>query len=443
MAMVAVATILAFLAINALWLNRQFLNTDNWTNTSSQLLQSKAVRTQISAFLVDQLYANVNVQGLIQQALPPQAKPLAGPAAGGLRNLADQGVDTLLQRPKVQLVWQQANRVAHQQLLAVLDGDNQNVSTNGGTVTLNLGAMLSQVAANLGLGNVAAKIPPNAAQITILHSDQLSAVQNLFQAFKDLVVVLLVLALGLFAGAVAVAKDRRARLRAVGIGFVVAGIGALLARYLLGQEVVDSLSSTAAVKPAVEDVWSIATSQLVIAATASIVYGVLIFVGAWLAGRTRPATGTRRRLSPYLHNPRIAYGVLFAVLVLVIAWGPLPATRNPLSMLVLAGLLALGVETLRRQVEREFPAATMESARDRRRERITRLRETATASGRQIQDRLAPSPEAAQGPDSDPTVPGDRRFARLEQLAKLRDDGVLDEDEFKREKELVLTGSSS
>jgi hypothetical protein len=427
MAMVAVATILAFLAINALWLNRQFLNTDNWTKTSSQLLQSKAVRTQISAFLVDQLYANVNVQGVIQQALPPQAKALAGPAAGGLRNLAGQGVDTLLQRPRVQLVWEQANRAAHQQLLAVLNGGNHNVSTNGGTVTLNLGAVLSQVATNLGLGNVAAKIPPNAAQITILRSDQLSTVQNLFQAFKDLVIVLLVLALGLFAGAVAVAKDRRARLRAVGIGFVVAGIGALLARALLGQEVVDSLSSTAAVKPAVEDVWSTATSQLVIAATASIAYGVLLFVGAWLAGRTRPATATRRRLAPYLRNPRIADGVLFAVIVLVIAWGPLPATRNPLSMLVLAALLALGVEVLRRQVEREFPAATIEAASERRQDRVKRLR----------------WPAAAQAPDADPAPPSEGRFARLEQLGKLRDDGVLDDDEFTREKELVLNGSSS
>src|SRR3954467_5878692 len=148
--LVVLGTLLAFVSVLALWANRQFLNTDNWVKTSSQLLQRKAVREQVSGFLVDQLYAPVNVKAQLQQALPPQAKPLAGPAAGGLRNLADQGVDTLLQRPKVQLVWQQANRVAHQQLLAVLEGDNQNVSTTGGTVTLNLGAMLSQVAANLG-----------------------------------------------------------------------------------------------------------------------------------------------------------------------------------------------------------------------------------------------------------------------------------------------------
>jgi hypothetical protein len=69
----------------------------------------------------------------------------------------------------------------------------------------------------------------------------------------------------------------------------------------------------------------------------------------------------------------------------------------------------------------------MEAASDRRRERSKRLR------------RLG----AAQAPDSDPAPPSDGRFARLEQLGKLRDDGVLDDAEFNREKELVLSGSSS
>src|SRR5215218_475099 len=137
-ALVVLATVLAFVSVLSVWANRQFLNTDNWVQTSSQLLQREAVREQVSGFLVDQLYANVDVKAQLEQALPPQAKPLAGPAAGGLRNLADQGIDELLQRPRVQQLWQTANRVAHQKLLTTLEG-NDRVSTQGGTVTLNLG----------------------------------------------------------------------------------------------------------------------------------------------------------------------------------------------------------------------------------------------------------------------------------------------------------------
>jgi len=99
MAMVAAATILAS-SRSRVVAHLHFFNTDSWTKPSSPPLKTKAVRTQISAFLVDQLSANVDVQGSSSRGYP-QAKPLAGPAAGGLRNLAGQGVDTLCccQRP--------------------------------------------------------------------------------------------------------------------------------------------------------------------------------------------------------------------------------------------------------------------------------------------------------------------------------------------------------
>ena len=37
-ALVLIASILAFAAILAVWVNRQALNTDNWTTTSSRIL---------------------------------------------------------------------------------------------------------------------------------------------------------------------------------------------------------------------------------------------------------------------------------------------------------------------------------------------------------------------------------------------------------------------
>ena len=125
--LVVVASILSLFSIMALWANRQVLNTDNWASSSSKLLESSAIRTSVATFLVDKLYANVNVQGELQQALPAQFKPLAGPAAGGLRNLAQQGVEQLLQRPRVQALWENANRAAQKQLLKLLEGDRKSV----------------------------------------------------------------------------------------------------------------------------------------------------------------------------------------------------------------------------------------------------------------------------------------------------------------------------
>src|SRR5207248_1906719 len=71
-----VTTVLAVLAILAVWANRQLLNPDNWANTSAKLLEHAAVRDATSNYLVNQLYANVDVAGELKSRLPPQLQQL-------------------------------------------------------------------------------------------------------------------------------------------------------------------------------------------------------------------------------------------------------------------------------------------------------------------------------------------------------------------------------
>jgi len=458
--LVVLGTLAGFLALPALWLNRQLLNTDNWTATSSELLESKPIREQVANYLVEQLYDNVNVQAELARALPPQAQGLAGPAASGLRSLADQGADELLGRPRVQQLWEDANRAASTALLKVVDGGGDNVSTDNGTVKLDLRNILVEASATLGVGQqLVAQIPEGSAQITVLKSDQLAAAQDVAQYLKDAAFILTALALLLFAAAIAVAGRRRQALRAVGVGLVVAGAGALVVREFAGSEVVDSLASTAAVRPAVESAWSIGTSLLVEAAESCITYGVVIVFAAWLAGRTSVATSTRRSLAPFLRDARFAYGGLSALVLLLIVWGPTPATRAPLTMLLLVAILAFGVEVLRRQVAREFPEATLEAVGERRRARLGRARDAMSSTARRFAPHNGPpaapaavpptpAPPVAPVPDATAAVaaapaapaPDADRLERLERLARLREAGILDDEELAREKALILAG---
>lgn len=377
LALIFVASLLAFLSLPAIWLDRQALNTDNWTETSSELLENDAIRTQVASYLVEQVYANVDVQGELAAALPPRAKPLAGFAAGGLQQLADTGVKDLLARPIPQQAWEAANRRAHTLLLKVIDGGGTAVSTTGGEVTLNLEGLLAQTADRFGIGGrIRDRLPPDAGQIVILKSDQLETAQDAVHVLEAAAVVLVVLALLLFALAIYLAEGwRREALRACGFGFIAAGAGALVARSLAGGAVVDSLATTEAVRPAVEATWSIGTSLLVQAATATIAYGVVIVVAAWLAGPTRAASGVRRELAPYLREPRYAWGAVAAVVLLVVAWGPTPATRSPIPLLVMIALLVTGTEVLRRQAAREFPGATLDDGGQRLRAWASRTRD--------------------------------------------------------------------
>ena len=424
LALIVVASLLTFLAIFAVWANRQLLNTDNWTDTSSELLENDAIRTQIGAFLVEELYANVDVKGELQEVFeqvlqPAGASTLAGPAASGLRTLADQRIDVLLERPRVQQVWEAANRRAHLRLLEVIEGGGDTLSTSDGEVTLNLSSLLSQTQANLGVGGrVEERLPESAAQIVLFQSNELEAAQKGVKLLKSLAIVLVVLALVLFGLGIYLARGwRREALRACGIGFIFAAAVALVARSVAGGAVVDALATTEAVRPAAEAAWSIGTSLLVEVATATLIYGVVVVFAAWLAGPTTWAVGTRRGLAPYLREPRYAWGAFGVIVLVLIAWAPTPAFRLVIPALILIGLLAAGVEALRRQTMREFPDADHHDAGE-------RLGKWLAGLGRRG--------HSGSSPGSDP------RLDQLERLGQMRDTGVLDASEYKAEKARIL-----
>ena len=193
-------------------------------------------------------------------------------------------------------------------------------------------------------------------------------------------------------------------------------MAALVARSLGGGAVV-GLAKTASVEPALENTWSISTSLLVEAATATLLYGIVVFFAAWIAGPTSWATATRRGLAPFLREPRFAYGGLALIVLLLVAWGPTPAFRKPVLALILIALMALGVEALRRHTAREFPDANREDTMRRWRERRAARR----------------SGSAGPGETS-----GDDRLSELERLGALHKSGVLDDAEFKAQKTRYL-----
>ncbi len=91
------------------------------------------IRTALADYLADQLYENVDVEK-DRRILPGDLKELAGPASGGLRQVAGQGAERLLQTSTAQSLWEEANRTAHEQLIAVLEDDKEAVSTDNGDV---------------------------------------------------------------------------------------------------------------------------------------------------------------------------------------------------------------------------------------------------------------------------------------------------------------------
>ena len=415
-ALLVVATLIAFLAIFSIWVNRQALNTDNWVNTSGKLLRNDEIRAQLSNYLADELFANVDVQAELEKTFPPRLAPLAGPAAGGLHQLAPQVAERALATSQAESLWAAANRTAHESLLKILNDEGSSVSTANGEVTLDLGSLVSEDGGQLGIaGKLASKIPADAGKLTILRSDQLSTAQDVSSLVRHLPIVLTLLALLLYGLAIYLAGPRRRRaLRSVGFGFIVAGVLALLLRRLGEGSVTDALARTDAVKPAVEAVWEIGTSLLVTVAVSAISFGVLVVIAAWLAGPTRIASSLREEAAPYLRErPGATYAAVALLFLVLILWAPVVAFHKPIGLILLAVLMVLGTELLRRQTESEFPDAEFGGFGDRLR-----------------------VPRRAGAPTQTQATPS--KVEELERLTALKGQGSLSDEEFETAKSEIL-----
>jgi hypothetical protein len=349
----AVGTLVIFVGSLTVWVRRQALDTDAWVRTSGDVLENDDVRAALSVYIVDQLYQHADPQAVLETRLPTNLQGLAGPIAGALRQPAVEGVDRFLERPRVQAAWEELNRVAHQELLAVLENETRgNITTGEGTVTLNLSTLIANIGQQLGFGeDLAARLPPDAGQIVLLRSDQLEAAQAGVKAIKWMSWLVILIAFACYAGAIWLARGRREMLRNIGAGLLLVGILLLVIRRLVGNYIVDALASGESVRGAVGSAWIIGTRLLSEVAWALIIYGLVILVGTWLAGPNRYAGRVRSFIGPTLRDrPGLAWGALAGVFLLLVLWGPVPALRSWVGILILAGLVALGFEAFRRVV---------------------------------------------------------------------------------------------
>lgn len=359
-ALIVAASVIAVIAALTTWVRRQMLDEQAWRNAGAELIAEPQVREALSVYLVNELYANVDVSGELRSRLPTDLQGLAGPVSGVLRQGATDAVERLLEAPRVQDLFVDASSLAQQKLVNVLeDKTGHGISTGDGTVTLDLRDVLIQLGQDLGISQTTLdRIPADAGVITIMHSDQLATAQTAVKALKVLSAALFVLVLAMYALAIYLARGhRRATLRNIGWAFVIVGLLVLIARRGAGNYAVDALTP-----PTTQDVahrvFLIGSEILSDIGWAAIAYGVVIIAGAVLAGPTRYATAVRGRLAPVLNDrPGMVWAGVGCAFLLLVLWGPTHALTTLWGVVLLGALLAAGVVALRSETLREAVAA--------------------------------------------------------------------------------------
>lgn len=353
--MVALALVLALISSLTVWLERQALDTDRWTETSVELLQDDETRAALSTYIVNQVFTGERLPEF-QARLPEQLAPLAAPLAAGLEDVARRTTDRLLATPAFQALWEEANRRAHTRLVAILEEkDTGAIESSDGDVVLDLTPLVQRVRDRLGIENPR---NPDAGKIVVMSSDQLATAQDAVRVIRVLSVFAVLVVIALIAGALRLGEGRRrVLLLATGAGLVLVGILLLAVRRITGDALIEELATNPTVKPSADHAWLISTSLLRDLAVGLMVIGVVAAVGAWLAGPSRYATGARRVMAPRVVNPWPVHGVVVTIIALLLAWSPLGTGRGVWGTLILAAGVIAGVEVLRRRTLDEFPPA--------------------------------------------------------------------------------------
>jgi hypothetical protein len=218
--LVALSCLLVLLSTTVVWAHRTLLNTGAFVGTVGPVFKNPGVDSAVAARATDQLFAELHLQARLRAALPPKARFAAVPVTNATKGFVAGELTKVLASPKFQAVWTAALTSTHQQLMAVLRGQNTPVlSTSGGYIVLNTVPLINQAlgkvsglvfdltgkhvtlptitsaevpqqAVNKLSAALGVQLPANFGQITLVRSKDLATAQKGVKAFDGLTLVL-------------------------------------------------------------------------------------------------------------------------------------------------------------------------------------------------------------------------------------------------------------
>ncbi len=371
--LLVLACLLSVLSVVTVFARNQLLNTDAYVNSVAPLASNPAIQTQVAKQVSQNLIARTNVETRVKDALPPKAGFLATPITSGLETATNELALKAVQSQQFYTLWVAANRASHKQLVAVLTGSGGgSVTSKNGEVTINLSQVEVDVKKKLDAKGITVfdKVPAvKGLNFVLFQSKSLVKIQKLTKLLNDLAIVLPIIALLFFAGAVVLTRNRRRGLvrAAAGLALSMAVILVAVAiarnQYLAGlspnqsvaanQAVIDTVTAT--LREAVRII-------LVVAAVVAIVSLVAgnQHVRGWLGGDKAPGWMTGR-VHEFVaqHRKGLQWGTLgLGLLVLVIWSSPTTLVAIIVVLITLATVGLVGLFAGRRSL----PAATADGS---------------------------------------------------------------------------------
>jgi hypothetical protein len=255
--LVVLACVLAFVSFIAVWTRSLVLDTDAYVRAVGPLIEKPALRDELSVRIVAELFDHVDVEQLLVDALPKRGDVLAPTLKEGIHDTSIKLASAALATPAVRRVWENANKIAHDQVVNVLEGRGDIVTTAGGEVAVELRPLAEKVQEALDDNGVHLfdSVPASALdrRFVLFRSADLARAQTATRALDALGKWLPFATLAVFGGAIALSLRRRRTLGycalALAATMVVLTIGMAVGRAYYLDHVGGGISRAAAAVP--------------------------------------------------------------------------------------------------------------------------------------------------------------------------------------------------
>jgi hypothetical protein len=310
--LIVVGCVLAPLSAAAVWTRNQVTNTDRYVATVTPLADDPAIQAAVADQITAQVFNYIDVQGLTNQAvdalaergltpaLADQLRALSVPIANGVQSFTRSQVGRVVESDAFADAWVQANRVAHQQLVAALTGEGGGaVTVENDTVSVNLAAFIEVVKQRLVESgfSVAARIPEVDASFVLFQSADITRVRSGFNLLNTLGVWLPVIAIVLLVLGVYVARDHRRATVGAALGVAISMVVLALGLAVFRSIYLDAVPASVLPHDAAAVLYDTIVRFLRLGIRTVFVLALVVAAGAFLSGQSVTAVRTREGLS--------------------------------------------------------------------------------------------------------------------------------------------------
>ncbi|MEU9130520.1 hypothetical protein AB0D08_20880 [Kitasatospora sp. NPDC048540] len=240
--LIVISSLLALLAVIAVWTNSIIGDTNRYVATVGPLASNPDVQAAITSRVTSEVLAQIDVkavvdqisQAAVEQGVPPELGKLigglSGPITSGLTQLVSNTVSKVVTSDQFATLWVDANRAVHSTLDKALTGKGGGaVSLENNQVAIDIGPFVAKVKDQLvssGFGP-AAKIPEVHTSFVVYQSNDIGKFKTYFRLLEIMGTWLPVIAVLVAAAGVFTAVNRRR-------GLIGAALGVAVAMLLLG-----------------------------------------------------------------------------------------------------------------------------------------------------------------------------------------------------------------